>query len=375
MFNHLGEDFGFSQGRCVLVLGAHRSGSSVLTRSLLAACVYLGDSLYGPRFDNPKGFFEDRFANQIDDKFLKLIGKRWFSLILPDVVEPEVILSYQMDLLDNVIRRFAGVPLWGIKDPRISRLWRLWVPVFHKADVLPIFLLSSRHPYSVASSLAKRDRMPKAQALALWFFHQLDGLEAIVEQKHGLVVDYDLMIDNPGYQINRIAGFLGTSEALDHSSIRLFKQEFLDNSLRHNCNDFSETTLLEKLCLDLYEELLVFSNLPGGLLDEHINSAAQLIAKYRLEIIKFVDWIDAVDALSFSNFDYKDAGSNVDDTAHQSDISGDLKLVVSKLGNVVNERDRRIVDQSILIRDMHAQLLRAETLLNHLKDVIFTGRP
>ena len=45
--------------RCALVLGSHRSGTSVLSRALLAAGVFLGKSLYGPRFDNPKGFFED----------------------------------------------------------------------------------------------------------------------------------------------------------------------------------------------------------------------------------------------------------------------------------------------------------------------------
>jgi hypothetical protein len=90
--------------RCALVLGSHRSGTSVLTRSLLAVGVFLGDSLYGSRYDNPKGFFEDRTANQLDDGFLNCIARRWDSLLLPDPIEYEVIAAYQKNLKENAMK-------------------------------------------------------------------------------------------------------------------------------------------------------------------------------------------------------------------------------------------------------------------------------
>ena len=57
--------------RCVLVLGSYRAGTFVLSRALIVAGVYWGENLYGPRFDNPKGLFENKCAHQSNELFLK----------------------------------------------------------------------------------------------------------------------------------------------------------------------------------------------------------------------------------------------------------------------------------------------------------------
>lgn len=292
----------------VLVLGSHRVGTSVLSRALETAGVYLGEGLIGPRSDNPKGFFEDQIANQLDEDFLNEIQCRWDSLVLPVAIEPQAITAYQEQLKDKILKRFKDKPIWGLKDPRISRLWSYWLPVFAEAGIEPVFVLANRHPFSVANSLAKRDRMPEAHALALWAVHQLDALEALLQQG-GLVVDYDLLMDRPRQEVQRIASFLGVETLLDSDEVAKFESEFLADDLRHSRypaqTAASVASPLQMLCLELHAGLLELSQLPGGLDAEHLDHARNLVTKCRNELAKSIDWMHAIDALQairFSDF-------------------------------------------------------------------------
>lgn len=281
----------------VLVLGSHRSGTSVLTRALASLGVNLGEDLYGPRYDNPKGFFEDKIANQLDEKILKLCHCWWGSLILPPDIPPDVVDYYQRELKEKIFKRFEENTLWGLKDPRISRLWRLWIPVFEESGVKPAFMLANRHPYSVASSLAKRDQMSRAHALALWVVHQIDALDALVEHG-GLVVDYDLMMKTPRQELRRIACFLGTADRLDQEEITRFERDFLSQELRHS-KFFNESAAspLQSLCLCLYTGLLELAQLSGCMAEEHINQARNLAKKCRDELARSIEWMQAIDDL------------------------------------------------------------------------------
>ena len=282
------------------MLGSHRSGTSVLARALLAIGVNLGDGLMEPRSYNPKGFFEDQITYQLNEGLLSRIERQWNSLLLPDSVDPEVISAYQNSLKQNVIRRFGSLPLWGLKDPRISRLWRYWLPALVEAGVEPVFILANRHPYSVASSLFKRDQMPEVQALALWAVHQLDGLEALL-QHGGLVVEYDLMMEQPRQELQRIASFLGVGEQLDPDAVAKFENEFLADDLRHSRYTVetagSAASPLQALCLDIYSKLLSLAQLPGGLTSEALAHARISVSGFRSELARSVDWMRAIDAL------------------------------------------------------------------------------
>lgn len=336
--------------------------------------VYLGDNLYGPRFDNPKGFFEDKSANQLNEAVLKLCHCWWGSLFLPAEIPPNVVDYYQHALKENIFKRFAERSLWGLKDPRVSRLWRLWLPVFEETGVTPAFVLANRHPFSVASSLAKRDRMPRAHALALWIIHQLDALEAVVEHG-GLLVDYDLMIKGPREQLYRIGYFLGTSDRLGQEEIERFERDFLDQDLRHaHFQNESGETPLQKLCLDLYKELLALARLPGGLNDIHIDHACNLVAEYRSELAKSTDWLEAIDALNNTG-----ASNSVDDSTSEvhsliTGISKELANVADLLKSNLHRRDQALVLQSMRLEKMREELLRAEAQLDLLKDVMLGSR-
>ena len=252
--------------------------------------------------NNPKGFFEDIITNQLDEAFLKDINCRWDLIVLPTDIAPQVVTTYQKNINEMVFKRFEDKQLWGLKDPRISRLWRFWLPVFAETGIEPVFVLANRHPFSVASSLAKRDRMPEAHALALWAVHQLDSLEALLQQG-GLVVDYDLVMKEPRHELQRIASFLGTADRLAQDEIDGFECDFLAHELRHSHYlHESATSTLQNLCLDLHAGLLELAQLPGGLDDKHIGQARNLVTKCRSELAKSIDWMQAIDDLQTARF-------------------------------------------------------------------------
>ena len=69
-----------------IVLGMHRSGTSVFTRSLKIFNLNYGKDLAKPRKDNPKGFFEDEDFFRINDKNLRNMGIFWHTIINPNML-------------------------------------------------------------------------------------------------------------------------------------------------------------------------------------------------------------------------------------------------------------------------------------------------
>lgn len=61
----------------VVVLGMHRSGTSVLARGLQVLGVELGERLLPPAADNPRGFWEDLDVIGIDERVLAALSRDW----------------------------------------------------------------------------------------------------------------------------------------------------------------------------------------------------------------------------------------------------------------------------------------------------------
>ncbi len=64
-----------------IVLGMHRSGTSMLTRLINLAGAYVGPEhlLLAPHEENPKGFWERRDTIMVNEAILQLHGCAWYS--------------------------------------------------------------------------------------------------------------------------------------------------------------------------------------------------------------------------------------------------------------------------------------------------------
>jgi hypothetical protein len=63
----------------ILVVGPHRSGSSLVAAALHSLGVNLGKQFIAPNEDNPKGFFEDEDIVRFNDRLLRSLNLSWDS--------------------------------------------------------------------------------------------------------------------------------------------------------------------------------------------------------------------------------------------------------------------------------------------------------
>jgi len=243
-----------STNRIIVVLGMHRSGTSAITYSLQLLGVGLGDDLHPAGFDNPKGFWEDRECLEINEKLLNHLGSAHDRLDFAwECARND---SFIGELLSKakqlVIQRLTeNDGLWGFKDPRTCRLLSFWRDVFDSVGCEVSYVIASRNPLSVASSLDKRNNIPFEKSCYLWLQHMLPAVLDSQESPR-LVVDYDLLIDAPLKQLLRISAKLRLP-ILDENgdAVREYLNDFLDDSLRHTKFSATDVALDNRVPPDL----------------------------------------------------------------------------------------------------------------------------
>lgn len=239
--------------KLIVVLGMHRSGTSAITRGIVALGASVGENLVPEGADNPTGFWEDMEFVQINDRLLEAIGQTYESLALMPT-------SYARDERVNVLRdeatalmsgKLTRSPVWVLKDPRVSRLLPFWKPVFAQLGVEVAYVVAVRHPFSVADSLEKRNEFPRQKSLLLWLEHYVACVTA-TQSDWRVFVDYDLLLENPRLETERIAKVLELEQS-DHGVARVnsFISEFLSGDLRHTRYVFDDLRDSRELPPDL----------------------------------------------------------------------------------------------------------------------------
>lgn len=133
----------------LIVAGFHRSGTSLLTRLLHAAGLFVGDGLIGAKDSNPFGHFEDRAIVQLHDAILADNGLTW------QVSEPflPVITRRRWSEMEAIVtERRVAHPMWGFKDPRVCLFLPHWAGLMPNVKVVGVF----RHPRDAVLSLERR---------------------------------------------------------------------------------------------------------------------------------------------------------------------------------------------------------------------------
>lgn len=151
----------------LIVLGMHRSGTSVLARILNLMGAYFGPEGVGTgaNDENPKGFWERRDVRALNDHVLHRMGCDWNRVASFDVdAVPAGLAEEFREAASRLVLQMDAHRPWFIKEPRLCLLLPLWLQVLEA----PVCVHIHRHPAEVAGSLAKRNGMPLPVGLALW---------------------------------------------------------------------------------------------------------------------------------------------------------------------------------------------------------------
>ena len=136
----------------ILVLGFHRSGTSMVTRMLHHAGLFVGDKLLGAGPSNPYGHFEDEEVVGFHDQVLRENGRNWMF----DGAASSVTLAEDHY---RWMRRFIGKrnsqhEIWGFKDPRACIFAHAWKETL--GNDKPVYLCVFRDFIETSQSLLQR---------------------------------------------------------------------------------------------------------------------------------------------------------------------------------------------------------------------------
>ena len=191
-----------------VILGMHRSGTSLISGLLEKSGVFFGegDELTGANIENPKGFFERRDFRDVNDELLLSNNGDW------DIISPIIEKGFNFETVNNyqnklklIFREKLDGKQWGIKEPRFCITYSLMEPMIPEHKILFVF----RDPLDVANSLYKRNRFPIPFGLLLWEEYNRMCLNILENTNRPFeIISYDAILDNSKEEIERLRTFM-----------------------------------------------------------------------------------------------------------------------------------------------------------------------
>ena len=237
--------------RAVVVFGSGRSGTSLLMQVLAKLGLRLSRDLLGPHYENQDGFFEDVQIIELHKGLLSEIGSMPL-LPLPDGwIDSPVLISYRDKIKavveENVLQ--SGNSTWCVKDPRLSSLLPLWIPIFKSLWIVPNFILSVRRPEEVVVSLIKQAKISPELAELVWLHRTCDAL--VNSSYNCFIVHYEDWFLEPVGVARDLMLYLDSSTNINFV-------EALDGVIKHRLNraSFVEYHVSNPLVIKLYATLI-----------------------------------------------------------------------------------------------------------------------
>lgn len=204
--------------RDCVVVGCGRSGTSLAAGLLHRAGYDCGADLLAPDEGGPRGFFEARGMNALNERLLAPYdgvfehpagysrplrdGERWLA-VMPEHAEVEP----RPELRDAMAAAVPRSP-FCCKDPRFGYTLESWRPLFGGALYVCVF----RHPRATAESIARDVRygdltVSADTAIEIWKAIYRRVLERYRHAGEWLFVHYEQLLDGSG--AGRLARALG----------------------------------------------------------------------------------------------------------------------------------------------------------------------
>ncbi|ETD85300.1 glycosyl transferase family 1 [Rhodobacter capsulatus YW1] len=223
---------------CLLVLGMHRSGTSMLSRLLNIAGYALPTELIGANESNPTGHWEPLVLNTLNEEFLKTIGSAWsdWSHIDFDALPEEVSAAYRSDLRSWLRTEKGNRYSLVLKEPRVCRLAPPVIEALAEEGFETRVILPYRNPLDVARSLESRDRIPLRRGVLLWMRHVLDA-EMFSRGLRRSFVDYAGLMADWATETERLSRDLGLDRLGRIDEIAEEADSFISEEYRHHAGD------------------------------------------------------------------------------------------------------------------------------------------
>ncbi|HEX4299986.1 MAG TPA: glycosyltransferase [Gammaproteobacteria bacterium] len=240
--------------KMLLVLGMHRSGTSLLAGSCRLLGADLGGRMMDAGSDNVMGFWEHDEIVRLHDEILERLGFAWDDVrALPDkwwtyqAIQPQ-----RLALRSLLLRDFGRAPLGCVKDPRLCRLLPLWQELLQELGWEPLYILAGREPAEIIASLETRNAFSAEQSALLTLRHLLEA-EAGSRGGRRAFVDYGAMLQDWAGALKPAWEKLGLAWPADAAAVETEAARFVHKELRHHAAGKLPGGVLGKLCRDVHQ--------------------------------------------------------------------------------------------------------------------------
>ncbi|PWV98722.1 glycosyl transferase family 2 [Hoeflea marina] len=227
----------------IVVLGAHRSGTSALTRMLSLLGAALPRNLFAAGPGNETGHWEPEAAIRINDQILDLAQSSVNDVHGPtrEWLQTPVAQAFVARLAALIVDEYGDEPLFVLKDPRISLVFPLWRAALAQLDIRCVTVVMSRNPAEAALSLARRqglagDRQawPLVRGGLLWLRYNL-AAEDYSRSVDRAFSDYSALLGDWRSVASRLGHELAIAWPTSIAEAAPEVDRFLAPALRHHC--------------------------------------------------------------------------------------------------------------------------------------------
>ncbi|MCK5877427.1 MAG: sulfotransferase, partial [Candidatus Marithrix sp.] len=382
----------------IIVLGMHRSGTSMVARLLnMMGAYFAPDNIaMQPTVANPKGYWEREDIWHLNDAIFKKLGVSWDNISDFDVskITEDIQAEFAPDIQKIIFSLDANRP-WMIKDPRLCLLLDVWKPLLE----VPVCVYVYRDPIQVAQSLTSRENsyatikgstlhnihladysknkanFPISLGMALWEKYTLNGLASSAGLPRVLISFHDL-VANPIATANNLYKKLlahevqglrlpSDKEILAYLDPKLCHADG-DNKLQKNYVNSQQTKLIKSFQKGKIFKLNPLPNLSAG--------ASEILEEYQNKLLSADKILVCQQDITQNN-----AQRDAEITQRDSNIENHLASITS-LENHSKDLDVALQDsEHARVRyqqqagNYKSQLLAAEQKINSLKQEHITN--
>lgn len=242
----------------IIVLGSHRSGTSLVTRliNMMGAYFAIGDSALGANEENPKGFWERWDVIAANNELLAHYGCEWDKLekwkfVDTPAKKDAAALKPISDKIQKIVMELDANRPWVIKDPRMCLTFPFWKQHLE----VPVIVAVYRNPLEIARSLKTRNEFSFSHSMALWEYYAT-GMANAVKNTPTIWVSHQDMLSKP---VETVKKLLDDLEKLEVKGLRLPTDKeitsFIDPAL-YRSKDKAET--LDEMITDYQKRLMSY---------------------------------------------------------------------------------------------------------------------
>lgn len=220
----------------VVVLGMHRSGTSLCSHVLSALGVDMADEVTAQP-SNAKGHWERWEIVERHDRVLALFNRGFYTPAhdfgLPPGwwADPRV-AEIRREITEFLETRMGG-GLFGFKDPRTARLMPMWHQVFEELKLAPRIVYCLRDPAQVGRSLAVRDGFERELGEYRWLGYTADFFR-YARAYETCVVEYETWFGDALFNAAKLRSFLGLPWQQSEADLKRTITGIVDRELRHD---------------------------------------------------------------------------------------------------------------------------------------------